>query len=65
MNPLAILQLATQLLSLASGLVPEIEADVAAWKQLGSTTDQVALDAQITQLHQNTLALTAKLDALK
>lgn len=65
MNPLAILQLATQLLSLASGLVPEIEADVAAWKQLGSTTDQAALDAQITQLHQNTLALTAKLDALK
>lgn len=65
MDPLSAIQIAMQLLSLATTLVPQIEADVAQWKQLDGATDQAALDAQITQLHQDTLALTAKLDALK
>lgn len=65
MNPLAIVQLLSQIMGLAAELVPQIEADIAAGKAIAGAPDQATVDAQITQLHQDTLALTAKLDALK
>lgn len=65
MDPLTIIMLASKLVGVVAELVPQIEANVAQWKQLDGTTDQALLDAQIAQLHQDTLLLTAKLDALR
>lgn len=65
MNPLALIQLASQLVALAANVIPQIEANLAEGKTIAGQTDPATINAEITQLHQDTLALTAKLDALK
>jgi hypothetical protein len=59
------LELALELVKLATQLVPSIEADVAAAKGGLSTNDLAAAQAQIDSLHRQSQDLTAQLDALR
>lgn len=61
MNPLAIIEAAVQILAAVAKLVPEIQKDIGTL----SGNDLAALEALIVQLHSDSQALTAQLDALK
>ena len=65
MNAIDIIAAVTQIVQAAATLIPQIETDIAAAKQGLSTTDVTAAQAQIDALHAESLALTAKLDAMK
>jgi hypothetical protein len=59
------LELALQLINAASGLLPLIESDIAAGKAAAADGDPASLRARIAAAHEQSLAFTARLDALK
>jgi hypothetical protein len=65
MDPIAVLQFISQLVTAAAALLPQIEANISQGEQIAGTTDPAALNAQIVQLHNEALALTATLDGLR
>lgn len=64
MNPIALIQLAGQLIALASQVAAAVEQGIAEVQTINGQTEP-EVDAEIVKLHADSQALTAQLDALK